>query len=38
MLGIIHGKNIATAEQSLPEQVAELRRKCGGMQKLLDVS
>lgn len=34
--GIIHGKTIAVAKQSIPEQNAELRKKCEGMQKLLD--
>jgi len=36
--GIIQGKTLETAQQSLPEQITELRRKVDGMQKLLDAS
>jgi hypothetical protein len=36
--GIIQGKTLETAQQSLPEQVTELRRKVDGMQQLLDAS
>lgn len=36
--GIIHGKNIATAQKSMPEQLDELRRKVDAMEKLLDAS
>jgi hypothetical protein len=36
--GVIHGKTLETASQSLPEQITELKRKCNGMQKLLDAS
>lgn len=36
--GIIQGKTLEAAQQSLPEQVTELRRKVEGMQQLLDAS
>jgi hypothetical protein len=36
--GIIQGKALETAQQSLPEQITELRRKVDGMQQLLDAS
>lgn len=36
--GIIQGKTVQTAKQSLAEQITELRRKVDGMQKLLDAS
>eukprot|EP00605_Chrysophyceae_sp_TOSAG23-4_P000459 GSChrysophyteH1.ASY1.ANO1.517.1 assembled CDS len=36
--GIIHGKNVDEAAQSLPEQLTEARKKMEGMQKLLDAS
>jgi superfamily I DNA and RNA helicase len=36
--GIIHGKTVESAQQSLSEQLTELRRKADGMQKLLDAS
>lgn len=36
--GIIQGKTLETAQQSMPEQIIELRRKADGMQKLLDAS
>lgn len=36
--GIIHGKSIDEAAQSLPEQLTECRKKIEGMQKLLEAS
>ncbi len=36
--GVIQGKTLEKAQQSLPEQITELRRKVDGMQKLLDAS
>jgi len=36
--GVIHGKTLETAEQSLAEQVIDLKRKVGGMQTLLDAT
>lgn len=36
--GIIQGKTLEAAQQSLPEQITELRRKVDGMQQLLDAS
>jgi len=36
--GIIHGKSVDEAAQSLPEQLTEARKKMEGMQKLLDAS
>jgi hypothetical protein len=36
--GIIHGKTVETAPQSLSEQIIELRRKVDGLGKLLDAS
>lgn len=36
--GVIQGKTLERAQQSLPEQVSELKRKVEGMQKLLDAS
>lgn len=36
--GIIHGKNIGKTEQTLPEQLENMRRKIDAMQKLLDAS
>ena len=36
--GIIHGKSVDEAAQSLPEQLMEARKKMEGMQKLLDAS
>lgn len=36
--GIIHGKEVEEAAQSLPEQLTEARKKMEGMQKLLDAS
>eukprot|EP01038_Epipyxis_sp_PR26KG_P008567 gene8567-11577_t len=36
--GVIQGKVLQTAQQTLPEQITELRRKVDGMQKLLDAS
>ena len=36
--GVIQGKTLQTAQQSMSEQVTELRRKVDGMQKLLDAS
>lgn len=36
--GIIHGKSVEEAEQSLPEQLTEARKKMEGMQKLLDAA
>jgi len=36
--GIIHGKTLEEAKQSLPEQLTEAKKKIEGMQKLLDAS
>jgi hypothetical protein len=36
--GIIHGKTVETAHQSLPEQLEEMRRRTDQMSKLLDAS
>eukprot|EP01035_Chromulina_nebulosa_P024610 gene24610-32052_t len=36
--GVIHGKTIDTAQQSLAEQIVDLQRKIEGMQKLIDAS
>lgn len=36
--GVIHGKTVETAQQSLTEQINDLSRKIDGMQKLLDAS
>jgi len=36
--GIIHGKTLTSIQQSLPEQLIELRRKVDSMQQLLDAS
>jgi superfamily I DNA and RNA helicase len=36
--GVIQGKSLETAQQSLSEQVIDLRRKVDGMQTLLDAS
>lgn len=36
--GVIQGKTLETAQQSLSEQVIDLRRKVDGMQTLLDAS
>ena len=36
--GIIHGKSVDEAAQSMPEQLTEARKKMDGMQKLLDAS
>lgn len=36
--GIIHGKNVGKSEQTLPEQLENMRRKVDAMEKLLDAS
>jgi hypothetical protein len=36
--GVIQGKTLETASASLPEQVTELKRKCLGMNKLMDAA
>lgn len=36
--GIIHGKNMGKSEQTLPEQLENMRRKVDAMEKLLDAS